>query len=39
MGRAGFLQHEDCAQGIDASLKRLDLAMKIMEGEELFQEL
>jgi hypothetical protein len=34
-GPAGFLQHEDCVQGMDASslalIKRLDLAMKIME--------
>jgi hypothetical protein len=37
-GPAGFLQHQDRVQGLDASslalIKRLDLAMKIMEGEE-----
>ncbi|KAF8546990.1 hypothetical protein OG21DRAFT_1394243, partial [Imleria badia] len=37
-GPAGFLQHENRVQGLDASslalIKRLDLAMKIMEGEE-----
>jgi len=37
-GPAGFLQHEDRVQGLDASslalIKRLDLAMKVMDGEE-----
>jgi hypothetical protein len=37
-GPTGFLQHEDRVQGLDASslalIKRLDLAMEIMEGEE-----
>jgi hypothetical protein len=37
-GPAGFIQHEDRVQGLDAAslalIKRLDLAMKIFEGEE-----
>ncbi|KAF8500087.1 hypothetical protein BU17DRAFT_102564 [Hysterangium stoloniferum] len=37
-GPAGFIQYEDRVQGIDAPslklLKRLDLAMRVMEGEE-----
>ncbi|OJA07862.1 hypothetical protein AZE42_07892 [Rhizopogon vesiculosus] len=35
---ASFVQYEDCVQGFDASLlalmKRLNLAMKVMEGDE-----
>jgi hypothetical protein len=37
-GPAGFVQYEDRVQGLDASslalIKRLDLAMKVMDGEE-----
>ena len=37
-GPAGFMQHQDRVQGLDASslalIKRLDLAMKVMDGEE-----
>ena len=37
-GPVGFIEHEDRVQGLDASslalIKRLDLAMKILEGEE-----
>jgi hypothetical protein len=37
-GPVGFIEHEDRVQGLDAPslslIKRLDLAMKILEGEE-----
>jgi hypothetical protein len=37
-GPTGFVQHEDRVQGLDPSslalIKRLDLAMKVMDGEE-----
>ena len=37
-GPAGFVQHEDRVQGLDSAslalIKRLDLAMKVMDGEE-----
>jgi hypothetical protein len=37
-GPAGFVQYEDRVRGLDSSslalIKRLDLAMKVMDGEE-----
>jgi len=37
-GPTGFVQHEDCVQGLDPSslalIKPLDLAMKVMDGKE-----
>jgi hypothetical protein len=37
-GPAGFIQHEDHVQGLDPSslalIKHLNLAMKVMDGEE-----